>query len=47
MKTKFTPYLMVATLFFCSNNFTTTQVNVQDSLALVDFYNSMDGPNWV
>lgn len=46
MKTKFTLYLIVVALIFCSNNFTTAQVNVQDSLALVDFYNSLDGPNW-
>ena len=46
MKTKFTRCLMVAALFFCSNNFINAQVNVQDSLALVDFYNKMNGPNW-
>jgi len=27
-------------------NTTTAQVNVNDSLALVDLYNSTDGPNW-
>ncbi|MBX2922196.1 MAG: hypothetical protein KF746_08395 [Chitinophagaceae bacterium] len=26
---------------------TPAQVNVQDSLALVDLYNSTDGPDWV
>ncbi len=46
MKINFTRYLVVVALFFCCNNFTTAQVNVQDSLALVDFYNSLNGPNW-
>jgi hypothetical protein len=46
MKTNFTRYLIIVVLFFCSNNFTTAQVNMQDSLALVDLYNSTNGPNW-
>jgi len=46
MKKKFTPYLIVTALFFGSSNFTTAQVNVQDSLALVDLWNSANGPNW-
>jgi hypothetical protein len=46
MKKNFTPYLMVVALFFGSSNFTTAQVNVQDSLALVALYNSTDGPHW-
>ena len=37
---------MVVALFFGSSNFTTAQVNVQDSLALVALYNSTDGPRW-
>ena len=32
----------------CANIHTANaQVNIQDSLALVDLYNSTDGPNWV
>jgi len=31
----------------CANMYTAkAQVNVQDSLALVDLYNSTNGPNW-
>ena len=31
----------------CANiNIVNAQVNKQDSLALVDLYNSTDGPNW-
>src|SRR5690242_7433106 len=45
MKTKFT--LFFFTFAFCVNtNITYAQVNVQDSLALVDLYDSTDGPNW-
>ena len=38
--------LMIAAFCFCKSNFVTAQVNVQDSLALVDLYNSTDGPHW-
>ena len=46
MKQKFTLVLIVAA--FCSLKFNTAkaQVNVQDSLALVDLYNSTNGPGW-
>jgi len=46
MKTKFTLVLSVLALGLCKPNFIAAQVNVQDSLALVDLYNSTDGPNW-
>ena len=45
MKTKSTLFCLVFAL--CLNiNTSNAQVNVQDSLALVDLYNSTDGPNW-
>src|SRR6266540_3751948 len=45
MKTKSTLFCLV--FAFCVNiNTANAQVNVQDSLALVDFYNSTDGPHW-
>ncbi len=45
MKTKFTILCFVFAL--CANMHTATaQVNVQDSLALVDLYDSTNGPNW-
>src|SRR3954468_9046083 len=45
MKTKSTLFSL---LFAACVNINTAhaQVNVQDSLALVDLYNSTDGPNW-
>src|SRR5436189_3685438 len=46
MKTKFTLILLVLTLSLCVQSTADAQVNVQDSLALVDFYNSTDGLNW-
>lgn len=33
-------------LFFTKSTNVTAQVNVSDSLALVDMYNTMNGPNW-
>src|SRR3954468_1628608 len=36
--------LAIAASLFASPS--KAQVNVNDSLALVDFYNSTDGPNW-
>jgi len=46
MKTKFTIFCFAFTV--CANIHTVNaQVNVQDSLALVDLYNSTDGPNWI
>src|SRR6266498_5007942 len=45
MKTKFLLFCFLFT--FCANrNNANAQVNVQDSLALVDLYNSTNGPNW-
>jgi hypothetical protein len=45
MKTKYILFGFVFAL--CANILTTNaQVNVQDSLTLVDLYNSTDGPNW-
>src|SRR5690349_4348064 len=45
MKTKSILFCLVFAL--CVNIYTThAQVNVQDSLALVDLYNSTNGPNW-
>src|SRR6266542_1586930 len=46
MKTKSTLFCLVFAL--CVNiNTSNAQVNQQDSLALVDLYNSTGGPNWV
>src|SRR6266536_929727 len=45
MKTKSILFCLVFAL--CANiNTSKAQVNVQDSLALVDLYNSTDGPHW-
>src|SRR4030095_6578447 len=45
MKTKSILFCFVFAL--CANiNTSHAQVNVQDSLALVDLYNSTDGPHW-
>src|SRR4029079_8428579 len=38
-------YCFLFYVCFCANT-VNAQVNVQDSLALVDFYNSTDGPHW-
>jgi len=37
---------IAATLFIAKTNYCTAQVNVNDSLALVDLYNSTDGAHW-
>ena len=47
MKTKFTLLLVVATISISQPNIVVAQVDVQDSLALVDLYNSTDGPHWL
>ena len=39
-------YCFLFYVCFCANT-VNAQVNVQDSLALVDFYNSTNGPNWL
>src|SRR5215510_12030836 len=46
MTTKFTlvPLVFALSLYVCST--ATAQVNVQDSFALVNFYNSTNGPTW-
>src|SRR6478609_8734016 len=46
MKAKFTLVLLVLALSSGKPNVLTAQVNMQDSLALVDFYNSTDGLHW-
>jgi Leucine-rich repeat (LRR) protein len=46
MKQKSTLVLLALALSLCKPFSITAQVNVQDSLALVDLYNSTDGPNW-
>ncbi len=38
--------IIIALFSLVSSVKSKAQVNVQDSLALVDFYNSTDGPNW-
>jgi Leucine-rich repeat (LRR) protein len=45
MKTKFTLFFFVFALY-ANIHAANAQVNVQDSLALVDLYNSTNGPNW-
>ena len=46
MKTKFTLLLVVAAISISQPSITMAQVDMQDSLALVDLYNSTDGPHW-
>ncbi len=46
MKKIFTPIFLFAALAICKPDFLKAQVNVNDSLALVDLYNSTDGPRW-
>ena len=46
MKKNFTLFTLIIVCFFKTIT-ATAQVNVQDSLALVDFYNSTNGPNWM
>ena len=47
MKAKLTLSLLLATFLFMKPDMIKAQVNIQDSLALVDLYNSTDGPNWI
>ncbi|MBV9960978.1 MAG: T9SS type A sorting domain-containing protein [Parafilimonas sp.] len=46
MKLKFTVVLIIALFSFLKFNEVKAQVNVQDSLALVDLYNSTNGAGW-
>jgi len=39
-------FFIATTLFIAKTNHCTAQVNVNDSLALVDLYNSTNGANW-
>ncbi|MCO5284948.1 MAG: T9SS type A sorting domain-containing protein [Chitinophagaceae bacterium] len=39
-------FTILSPFFLANLNSVDAQVSVQDSLALVDFYNSTDGPNW-
>ena len=39
-------FFIATTLFIANTNYCTAQVNVNDSLALVDLYNSTDGAHW-
>src|SRR4051794_28283558 len=45
MKTKSTIFILAIALFVNIHT-VNAQVNKQDSLALVDLYNSTNGPNW-
>ena len=40
-------FFIAITLFVTKTNYCTAQVNVNDSLALVDLYNSTNGANWI
>ncbi len=46
MKTKFLPIILLQLILICKTNIVQAQVNLQDSLALVDLYNRTNGPNW-
>jgi Leucine-rich repeat (LRR) protein len=46
MKTTSTIFLLVLALS-CNISIISAQTNLQDSLALVDLYNSTNGPNWL
>lgn len=46
MKIKFTTLLFVFGMYVNTTTTANAQVNVQDSLALVDLYNSTDGQHW-
>ena len=46
MKQKFTLVLIIATFCFLKFNKANAQVNKQDSLVLVNLYNSTNGPGW-
>src|SRR5262245_25313612 len=47
MKTKVTIFIFVFAIFMSTHIRGHAQVNVQDSLALVDLYNSTNGPGWL
>ena len=47
MKTKFTLLYFTLALCVATPIISRAQVNVQDSLALVDLYNSTDGRHWI
>jgi Leucine-rich repeat (LRR) protein len=47
MKKHYVFLLLVITILLSKTTTTKAQVDVNDSLALVDLYNSTDGPNWV
>src|ERR1043165_5386664 len=38
--------LFAAAVFVCKTNFVIAQIDINDSLALVDLYDSTGGPNW-
>ena len=46
MKKNYSFLLLVIAMFSIKANTTNAQVDVNDSLALVDLYNSTDGPHW-
>ena len=46
MKKHYTFLFLLPAFLFCRINVTKAQVDVNDSLALVDLYNSTDGPHW-
>src|SRR6478735_7384012 len=46
MKTNLMLLLLLAVFLFITPSITKAQVDIQDSLALVDLYNSTDGPHW-
>ena len=47
MKTKLTISLLLSIVLLINPGTTQANISVQDSLALVDVYNSTDGPHWV
>lgn len=46
MKKNFTSVLILFSFLFLKTNIVAAQINTQDSLALVDFYNSTNGRHW-
>jgi Leucine-rich repeat (LRR) protein len=47
MKKIFTLFLFITSFLLLQANHAYAQINTQDSLALVDLYNSTGGPNWI
>ena len=47
MKKIYTAFCLLIALSICKPSVINAQVNVNDSLALVDLYNSTNGPNWM